>query len=592
MNNIKQIDFSLYPKNLFGTDGIRSRYGKFPVNCLGISILIKVLCSLIAKTSSKVDLNPTKIVLAFDPRKSSLKLFDHFMHIIKNKQIDCIPLGMVSSSECAYATYSLQADFGIMISASHNEYLDNGFKIFDSSGYKISPQQELMITKLIIDAAKNTLAAHPQVKSEFFCDSLDLINLNSCQNNYYAYDYNSEYLAISKRLFKKYLIDPLGDFYHTSSVAENLEIVIVIDCANGALSRRSKQILKNVNYSDIFTKNTKETKGAKGPLVRFIFVADNPNGQNINDNVGSTNTNYLSKQIKNYNASFGFAFDGDGDRIMLVGGDGNVVEVNLIIAALTLWFKKNNMLKNNCVVSTIMANQALFGFFQKCNIKFMQTMVGDKNIAECIKKNDLIFGAEPSGHFLFNFKNQIAFDNSCDFFGSCGDSLLSAILLCGYYIHRLSEDINFTWQDLTCQGLCLFKQLSVSVRVSAKPDLYLMPKVIKYLEDCSDLIQKETYDSDESHLTVNDFYNNEHTQNHPCTNPQTQNQTKTQHTKLTSMMIINKNNHRILWRYSGTEDKLRILFEYKPNKQNDSTYYQNMVDKIVNYSIKQIQCFE
>tara|TARA_B100001121_G_scaffold306897_1_gene327309 strand:- start:928 stop:2211 length:1284 start_codon:yes stop_codon:yes gene_type:complete len=263
---------------------------------------------------------------------------------------------------------SMRCDVGVMISASHNHYSDNGIKIFGPDGTKLSDKDELNIEKLIDSKFKNL------VKSE---------NLGRAKRIEDAGGRYIEYLK--SKIPSKLRLDGLK---------------IVIDCANGAAYKVAPKILWEL-----------------GATVYPINVS--PDGTNVNKNSGSTFPNNLINQVIELKADVGIALDGDADRTILVDENGVIVDGDKIIAIIAQFWKKNNNLFQNTVVGTVMTNKALEDYFLEKKINLIRTDVGDRNIIQSMKEQNLVLGGEPSGHIIL------------DNYSSTGDGILASLEVLG-----------------------------------------------------------------------------------------------------------------------------------------------------------------
>jgi phosphoglucosamine mutase len=258
----------------------------------------------------------------------------------------------------------MKANMGIMITASHNPYYDNGLKLFGPDGLKLSDRIERKIENLIDKKIDNQLSK-PKI----------LGRVKRLENA------NEKYIKIIKKNFPKKF---------------NLRgLKIVIDCANGAGYKSGPILLKSL--------------GAK-----VIAIGVNPNGLNINHKCGSTFPRKIQFAVKKYNANIGISLDGDADRIIMCDENGNIIDGDQIIAALAKRWKNKKMLRGG-VVGTLMSNYSLENFFQKNNIKFIRTNVGDRYVKEKMQKNRFNLGGEQSGHVILGK------------FATTGDGLLVAL---------------------------------------------------------------------------------------------------------------------------------------------------------------------
>ena len=273
-------------------------------------------------------------------------------------------LGPLPTNGLAMLTKKMKANVGIMITASHNPYYDNGLKLFAPDGLKLSDKIEKEIEK-IIDSQT----------------SIYLSNPNTLGRVKRLEDANENYIKILKRNFKK---------------SFNLKgIKIVLDCANGAGYKAGPKLFSSL--------------GAK-----VISIGVKPNGLNINDKCGSTYPENISRSVKKHKANIGIALDGDADRIILCDEEGKIIDGDQIIAMLAKRWKAKKLLKGG-VVGTLMSNYGLENFLKSKNIKFIRANVGDRYVKEKMKTYKYNLGGEQSGHIILGK------------FATTGDGLLVAL---------------------------------------------------------------------------------------------------------------------------------------------------------------------
>ena len=273
-------------------------------------------------------------------------------------------LGPLPTNGLAMLTKNMKANMGIMITASHNPYYDNGLKLFGPDGLKLSDKIEKKIEKLI-DTKTIKQLSDPNL----------LGRVKRLE------DANEKYIKILKDNFPK-------NFRLKG-------IKIVLDCANGAGYKSAPKILSEL--------------GAK-----VISLGVSPNGLNINNKCGSTNPLNIQSNVKKYNANIGIALDGDADRIIMCDEKSRIIDGDQIIATIAKRWKKKKILKGG-VVGTLMSNYGLENFFKKEKIKFLRSKVGDRYVKELMKKNNINLGGEQSGHIILGK------------FATTGDGLLVAL---------------------------------------------------------------------------------------------------------------------------------------------------------------------
>jgi phosphoglucosamine mutase len=333
---------------LFGTDGVRGKAGKF----LDAQTALKLAqaTGIYFKKHSKTK----KILLGKDTRRSGYMIENALVSGLTSVGYDVIQIGPMPTPAIAYLTSSMRCDLGIMLSASHNSFEDNGVKFFDNNGDKLSIDIEKEIEKIFND--ENLL-------------------LNS--------------QCIDKNIGKaKRINDVIGRYIVSikSSFPKHLTLNgtrIVLDCANGAGYKVGPTILDELGADVITVNNT-------------------PDGFNINENCGALYPKELGKLVKQYRADIGIALDGDADRVVIVDEKGEVIHGDKLIGALAVFLKSQNQLVDNTCVATIMSNKALETYLEKNDIKLLRSNVGDKYVLEILKDKKLNFGGEQSGHIIFS----------------------------------------------------------------------------------------------------------------------------------------------------------------------------------------------
>ena len=347
-------------KKYFGTDGIRGL-----VNSKNINGDMFFKFGLASGTYFKIQKKTKQLaIIAKDTRLSGYTLEPALVSGLTSAGMHVYTLGPLPTNGLAMLTRKMKANMGIMITASHNPYSDNGLKLFGPDGLKLSDKIEKKIEKLIDKKIDNNL-----IRSQ---------KLGRVKRLETA---NDEYIEILKKNFPK-------DF-------NLIGLRIVIDCANGAGYKAGPELLKSL--------------GAKVFTIGAI-----PNGLNINKNCGSTHPNKIKNAVKKYKAHLGISLDGDADRIILCDEKSNIIDGDQIIAAIALRWKQKKMLKGG-VIGTLMSNYGLEKFFKGKNIKFIRANVGDRYVKEKMQKYNFNLGGEQSGHIILGK------------FATTGDGLLVAL---------------------------------------------------------------------------------------------------------------------------------------------------------------------
>ena len=347
-------------KRYFGTDGIRG-----PVNQGNINGEMFFKFGLAAGTFFK-NQKKTKqtAIIAKDTRLSGYTLEPALVSGLASAGMHVFTLGPLPTNGLAMLTKSMKANMGIMITASHNPYHDNGLKLFGPDGLKLSDKIEKKIETLI-DQKTITQLSKPKV----------LGRVKRLENG------TDEYIKILRKNFPR------------NFSLKGLKIVI--DCANGASYKSGPTLLKIL--------------GAK-----VIAIGIKPNGLNINYKCGSTFPKKIQTAVKKYKAHLGISLDGDGDRVIMSDEKGNIIDGDQIIAALAKRWKNKKMLRGG-VIGTLMSNYGLEKFFKRNKIKFLRADVGDRYVKEKMKKNKFNLGGEQSGHIILGK------------FATTGDGLLVAL---------------------------------------------------------------------------------------------------------------------------------------------------------------------
>jgi len=331
-------------RKYFGTDGIRGEFGVNPLTKEFFTILgVAVGKSLLSKTDCG-----KKIIIGSDTRKSCNEIIDLISIGLNSAGYKIDNAGVVPTPAISFYTKRKNYALGIMVSASHNLYKDNGIKIFNNSGFKISIEDENYIE-----------------------DYIEIIKNQDIQYNN-SFSLND----ISEEIQSEYIDFCLGNVLFNNRVSNNL----TLDLANGANFKIAKKVFTKAGY-DIKTYN------------------DKPNGKNINDKCGSTYLKELPKLVINNESQYGISMDGDGDRIVIVNKKGKIIDGDDILYTII----RGKILEGEVVkgvVGTTMTNCALEDFLSKKKISFIRANVGDKYILEKMLENKYDLGGETSGHIL------------------------------------------------------------------------------------------------------------------------------------------------------------------------------------------------
>ena len=329
-------------EKFFGTDGIRGTVGKPPITA---DFLLKVGWAV---GSVLTENGPASVIIGKDTRVSGY-LFESALEAgFLSAGVNVGMLGPMPSPAIAYLTKAYGASAGVVISASHNHFQDNGVKFFSSQGIKLSDKTQQAIEKKI---------STPMV-------SVDSARIGKAFRHDQAL---GRYIEFCKSTF-----DRICNLSH---------LTIVVDCANGA------------TYN--IAQNVFEELGAK-----VIMINNQPDGYNINHNCGATDTAHLQQEVLNHEADLGIAFDGDGDRLIMVDHTGEKVDGDELVFIIAKAWKKNGTLKSSTVVGTKMSNLGMREALSDLNINFIESDVGDRYVMEQLLLNKAILGGESSGHII------------------------------------------------------------------------------------------------------------------------------------------------------------------------------------------------
>jgi phosphoglucosamine mutase len=353
----------------FGTDGIRGKAYEF---------IDERLSFLVGKSLYQFKNQVDKIVIARDTRESGKMIVENIKKGAILGGLNIVDLGVVATPILAFAAKELDC-FGVMVTASHNPYQDNGIKIFNR-GKKSSPEEEVLIENVVDN-------------------DIDLTNIvigKELENN-----------EILLKYFQLYEYFP-----------QNLKLKVAFDLANGAGITSAKEVLPKF-------------------VSKALFIADKPDGLNINKDSGSTHLDHLTAFVRKNKCDLGIAFDGDADRVLVIDENLEVIDGDLLIYIFAKYLKQESLLKNNIVVLSKMSNLGIIKALNNLGIKVIQTEVGDKYIFQALDQNQAVLGGENSGHII----NRTIFDT--------GDGVLNAWYLLkviqyfGKKIGDLKKEVSF-----------------------------------------------------------------------------------------------------------------------------------------------------
>ena len=332
---------------IFGTDGIRGEANRYPMDAMTAFSVGQAVTRMFTNGDHR-----TRVIIGKDTRISGYMLEGSLEAGITSMGGNPYLVGVLPTPGIAFITQSMRADAGIVISASHNPYQDNGIKIFSGDGFKLSDEQEAFIEDLILNGALPEKV--PPAREMGRAKRID--------------DVLGRYIVFIKNTFPRRLS------------MEGMKIVI--DASNGATYRVAPAVFTEL-----------------GADVEIIH--NNPDGININDNCGSQHTQDLSERVKEKGAAIGLAFDGDGDRLIAVDENGREITGDQILIICSKVLKDQGKLKNDLLVSTVMSNLGLTIACKKYGFKHHAAKVGDRYVLEDMQRLGAVMGGEDSGHLIF-----------------------------------------------------------------------------------------------------------------------------------------------------------------------------------------------
>ena len=401
-------------EKLFGTDGIRGIANEYPMTA-EVALNVGRAIAYISKREG----HSPRIIIGKDTRLSGDMFESALISGICSMGVQAISVGVIPTPGIAFLTSNMRADAGIVISASHNPMKDNGIKIFNREGFKLPDEKENVIEELIF--FNNMHKLHPAPK--------ELGKLSR------MHDAPGRYVDFLKQAFPQEL-NPEG-------------MKIVLDCSNGATYRIAPTTFAELG-------------------VEVITLFDQPDGKNINLQCGSQHPERLVSEVLQQKADAGFAFDGDGDRVIAVDDRGNVLSGDRILAICSALLKKEGKLKNNLVVRTVMSNLGLSVAFEELGIDSVFTKVGDRFVLEEMLARGAVIGGEDSGHLIFLEHH------------TTGDGLITALQVLAA-IKKEGKTLSELAGIMT-----VFPQMLINIDVRRKPEIETVPEImaaIKQVEE-------------------------------------------------------------------------------------------------------------
>lgn len=390
-------------RKLFGTDGIRGVAGEFPLDGSTVYAIGRALAHHLSRTNRR-----PRVVIGQDTRESSEWIADAVAAGLASWTAEVSSAGVITTPGVAYLTRELRFDAGIVVSASHNPWTDNGIKVFGRDGYKLSDSMELSIEEEIFRLIENGgpsdagVGARPQAVPT---------------------------LPGDHELRERY-----ETWLKTRISAPKIKGRIVIDCANGAASTCAPELFAMLGLD-----------------VEFIHY--DPDGRNINDHCGALYPQVVAEEVKKSRAVLGVTFDGDADRALFADRHGNVVNGDAVLLLAARDLQSRNELDSATVVATTMSNMGLEAALKRSSIHMLRAPVGDKYVLEEMQKTGAVLGGEQSGHIIFS---RLA---------TTGDGLLTALIVLDI-LSRSGKHLDELVSDLK-----VFPQVIKNVRVREKKPL-------------------------------------------------------------------------------------------------------------------------
>ncbi len=353
---------------LFGTDGVRGKAGK------KISAMSAMRLAMATGIYFKQFSRTKKILVGKDTRRSGYMIENAIVSGLTAVGFDVIQIGPMPTPAIAFLTANMRCDAGIMISASHNPYYDNGIKFFDWFGNKLNKDREREIEAIY--------------NNDALIESSQVVEKD---------------IGKSKRIddvIGRYIVHIKNSFPRRLTLWGKR---IVIDCANGAGYIVGPTVLKELG-------------------AEVIVIGAKPDGFNINEGCGAMHPDNLAKVVLDKRADIGIALDGDADRLVLVDEKGEVIDGDKLMGVLAVYLNNQGLLKGEGMVATVMSNQGLDEYLTSNKLKLLRSPVGDKHVVDMMQENDMNFGGEQSGHVIFSD------------YAKTGDGLSSALQALAYLV--------------------------------------------------------------------------------------------------------------------------------------------------------------
>lgn len=425
---------------LFGTDGIRGRVNEFPITA-EVALRVGKAVARVLRSSGP---NRNRVLVGKDTRISGYMLETALTSGLVSMGMDVFMVGPMPTPGVAHLTKSMGAAAGIMLTASHNPYEDNGVKIFGPDGYKLSDQLEAIIERHILGEEPEAAPVPPR----------------QIGKAHRIEDARGRYIEFAK---------------HTADNVPLHGLKIVVDCGHGAAYFIAPLIFKELG-------------------AEVVTTGIQPDGTNINDGCGALYPDNAGELVRRFNADLGISFDGDADRVIFTDSNGQVISGDRILALCAIALKEQGRLKHDTMVCTSMSNLGLKETMAAHGIKVETTGIGDRQVIECMRKGGYTFGGENSGHLIFAEH------------ATTGDGILSAL-----QVLKMMREKNSTIAQLAA-AMSEYPSQLANIPVKEKPPLESLTKLKKLMTQAT-----KTFGNEGRHLI----------------------------------------------RYSGTENKIRVLVEHR-----------------------------
>ena len=413
---------------LFGTDGIRGVAGQYPLDRTTVWNIGLSLGNVLQREDPGGNL---RVVLGQDTRESGSWIARQLAGGLRYTGLDVIEAGVITTPGLAFLTHQHGFAAGVVISASHNPYEDNGIKVFSNSGTKLSESVELAIEREMTRAKSNGR------KDDAFIECSPGISNSTSQAAAHLLEDYLEWLM---------QVGPEG--------VPVSHYRLVVDCAHGAAYHAAPDLLRRL-----------------GMKVHVLHAE--PNGRNINLGCGSLFPQVMAESTRALSADLGVAFDGDADRAIFATREGKLIDGDYVLSIVAPFLKQRGMLHGSAVVGTLMTNLALEITLARQGIGLKRTPVGDKYVLEEMQRSGLKLGGEPSGHIIFGHLSL------------AGDGIITLL-----QVVRIMAETGLAFEELT-RTFKPFPQIIRSVRVREKAPLEALPEVTRAIAECRSAIGEQ-----------------------------------------------------------------------------------------------------